>query len=71
MPNYQTIRMKKKHSIGYLTLNRPQVRNAFNREMIDELQQVLTLIDKDNEIRVLIITARQSRNQTVSWVGIN
>jgi len=56
MPNYQTIRMKKKHSIGYLTLNRPQVRNAFNREMIDELQQVLTLIDKDNEIRVLIIT---------------
>jgi enoyl-CoA hydratase/carnithine racemase len=48
--------MKKKAGIGYLTLNRPEVRNAFSREMIDELQQALPVIDKDNEIRVLIIT---------------
>ena len=54
--DYQTIRMEKRAGIGYLTLNRPQVRNAFSREMIDELQQVLAGIDKDNEIRVLIIT---------------
>ena len=56
MPKYQTIRMEKKAGIGYLTLNRPEVRNAFSREMIDELQQALTVIDKDNQIRVLIIT---------------
>jgi enoyl-CoA hydratase/carnithine racemase len=48
--------MEKKAGIGYLTLNRPEVRNAFSREMIDELQQALPVIDKDNEIRVLIIT---------------
>jgi enoyl-CoA hydratase/carnithine racemase len=48
--------MEKKAGIGYLTLNRPEVRNAFSREMIDELQQALTVVDKDNEIRVLIIT---------------
>ncbi len=56
MPDYQTIRMEKKAGIGYLTLNRPEVRNAFSREMIDELQQALAGIDKDNQIRVLIIT---------------
>ncbi len=56
MPKYQTIRMEKKAGIGYLTLIRPEVRNAFSREMIDELQQALTVIDKDNQIRVLIIT---------------
>jgi enoyl-CoA hydratase len=56
VPNYQTIQMEKKAGIGYLTLNRPEVRNAFSREMIDELQQALAGIDKDNEIRVLIIT---------------
>ena len=56
MPKYQTIQMEKKSGIGYLTLNRPEVRNAFSREMIDELQQALTVIDKDNQIRVMIIT---------------
>ena len=56
MSDYQTIRMEKRTGLGYLTLNRPQVRNAFSREMIDELQQALAGIDKDNEIRVLIIT---------------
>jgi enoyl-CoA hydratase/carnithine racemase len=37
-------------------LNRPEVRNAFNQEMIDEIRDALSLIDKDEEIRVLIIT---------------
>lgn len=54
--NYQTIRMEKKAGIGFLTLNRPEVRNAFSRQMIDELQQALTATDIDHEIRVLIIT---------------
>jgi enoyl-CoA hydratase/carnithine racemase len=48
--------MEKRAGVGYLTLNRPQVRNAFSREMIDELHQALAGIDQDNAIRVLIIT---------------
>jgi enoyl-CoA hydratase/carnithine racemase len=56
MKSYNTIRLDKKEGIGYLTLNRPEVRNAFNQEMIDELRDVLRHIDKDEEIRVLIIT---------------
>ncbi len=56
MGSYKTIRLEQKEGIGYLTLNRPEVRNAFNQEMIDELQEALRVIDKDNEIRVLIIT---------------
>jgi len=53
---YKKIRLEQKEGIGYLTLNRPEVRNAFNQEMIDELQEALRVIDKDDEIRVLIIT---------------
>jgi len=56
MNSYKTIRFDKKEGIGYLTLNRPEVRNAFNQEMIDELREVLALINKDAEIRILIIT---------------
>ncbi|MCP4577932.1 MAG: crotonase [Deltaproteobacteria bacterium] len=56
MKFYNTILLEKKAGIGYLTLNRPEVRNAFNQEMIDELKDALRIVDKDPEIRVLIIT---------------
>jgi len=56
MKSYKTIHVEKKEGIGTLTLNRPEVRNAFNQEMIDEIRDVLSLIDKDEEIRVLIVT---------------
>ena len=56
MNTYNTIMVEKRAGIGYLTLNRPEVRNAFNQEMIDEIRDALRTIDKDEEIRVLIIT---------------
>ncbi len=56
MESYKTINLDKGDGIGYLTLNRPEVRNAFNQEMIDELRDALRCIDGDEEIRVLIIT---------------
>jgi len=56
MKLYKTILLEKKEGVGYLTLNRPEVRNAFNQEMIDEIRDALRLVDKDEEIRVLIIT---------------
>jgi enoyl-CoA hydratase len=56
MKLYKTIRIEKKEGIGCLTLNRPEVRNAFNQKMIDEIRNALSFIDNDEEIRVLIIT---------------
>ena len=55
-PGYKTIIVEKKENIGFLTLNRPEVRNAFNQELIDETRDALRRIDKDEEIRVLIVT---------------
>ncbi|MCK4816993.1 enoyl-CoA hydratase/isomerase family protein [bacterium] len=56
MKAYKTIMVEKKKGIGYLTLNRPEVRNAFTQKMIDEIRDALSFIDNDEEIRVLIIT---------------
>jgi len=56
MKSYKTIILEEKEGIGYLTLNRPDVRNAFNQEMIDELKDALRFIDKSEDIRILIIT---------------
>jgi len=56
MRSYKTISLDKKDGIGFLLLNRPEVRNAFNQVMIDEIRESLECIRKDKEIRVLIVT---------------
>ena len=56
MKSYETIHVEKREGIGYLTLNRPEVGNAFNEEMMDEIRDALSLVDEDEDIRVLIIT---------------
>jgi enoyl-CoA hydratase/carnithine racemase len=55
---YKTIELNKKGGIGYLFLSRPEVRNAINQEMIHEIQDALWKINKDDEIRVLILTGK-------------
>ena len=38
-----------------LTLNRPEVHNAMNRECLDECNQVLDALHTNNEVLVLVI----------------
>ncbi len=53
---YQTILFEKREGIGYITLNRPEKLNAISREMLADLRHVLTAIEKDQEVRVVILT---------------
>ncbi|NOZ12510.1 MAG: hypothetical protein GXO69_02535 [Acidobacteria bacterium] len=52
---FQAIDLKKKGSVWFLTLNRPEKRNAMNDIMMDEIVQVLRDADRE-EIRVLVIS---------------
>jgi len=58
---FETIIYEKIDSIAYVTLNRPQVLNAYNIKMRDELFQVLGAIKTDPEIRVGIIKGAGDR----------
>ena len=51
-----TITHKNENSILTITLNRPEVFNSFNREMALELQTILDVAAKDNNVRVILIT---------------
>lgn len=42
--------------IGVLTLNRPEVRNALNLALREELQEALTAFDNDPRVAVVVIT---------------
>lgn len=52
---YKHVILKKEENIGLLILNRPEM-NALCNEMVDELDDVLINLKRDNEVRVLIIT---------------
>ena len=43
--------------IGKITLNRPEARNAFNRELVRKLGELLNQASEDPEINVVLITA--------------
>ena len=49
------IKAEVKESVGLLTLNRPEVLNALNREMAEEIVAALEHFDKDETVRVIVI----------------
>jgi len=55
MAGFETLIYEKRAGVGYITLNRPQVLNAYNIKMRDELYQVLGAIKQDPEVRVGIV----------------
>lgn len=51
-----TVLFHKENGVGYITLNRPDKYNSYNREMSVALQQYLDDCDKDEEIRCIYLT---------------
>jgi enoyl-CoA hydratase len=53
---YNTLIYEKKDNIGVLTVNRPDKLNALSNELTEELQHLLDEIEKDVDLRVVVIT---------------
>jgi len=53
--DFKEIIVEKKDRIAWVTLNRPEVRNAINREMMAELRQAMEEIGQDDSVRVVVI----------------
>lgn len=45
-----------KNSVAYITLNRPEVFNSFNREMALRLQETLDMCEADDDVRAIVLT---------------
>jgi len=56
MPEFKAILFKIENDVAWITLNRPEQRNAVNADMRDELIHVLTDARLNPEIRALVIT---------------
>ena len=56
LPIYQYLTVQG-NEIVYVTLNRPEVRNAFNEGLIGELQDVFNKLGADDRCRVIVLQA--------------
>ena len=54
--NYTTIKYEKKSKVGYVTFNRPEIHNAFNATVIDEMSQLFDELGNDNDLRLILLT---------------
>ncbi len=54
--NYRNLLLEKNNGVALLTVNRPEALNALNPETLAELFDVFTELEKDQEVRVVIVT---------------
>ncbi|TDR18529.1 enoyl-CoA hydratase-related protein [Marinicella litoralis] len=70
--SYQTIQLKKdKSGVAYVTMNRPEVHNAFNAEMIAELTACYKKLNDDKDVHVIVLQANGrsfSAGADVHWM---
>jgi enoyl-CoA hydratase len=53
---YKNLLIEVKEGICTITINRPEVRNALNRETWHEIRDVIGQVDEDDSVKVVIIT---------------
>jgi enoyl-CoA hydratase len=52
---YKNIILEKKGKLATIIVNRPQVLNALNKETINELTEAVSVLEKEKQIKVVII----------------
>jgi methylglutaconyl-CoA hydratase len=69
---YETLLTRREGAVEYLTLNRPDVRNAFNEQMISELTAWAAAMNADDDVRVAVVSGAGkvfSSGADVSWMA--
>jgi len=59
--SYKTIKYRKKENLGIITLNRLDVLNALNGEMLEEIRDVVKELARDEEVVVAILNSACER----------
>jgi methylglutaconyl-CoA hydratase len=58
MSKYSTIEFEKSADLGIIWLNRPEIHNAFNEVMIQEVIDCVETVNKTDDIRIVILRGR-------------
>jgi enoyl-CoA hydratase/carnithine racemase len=61
---YDTLIVERRGAVGWLQFDRPEVGNAMNSVMLDELERAWAELDADSEVRVIVNTGSGKTFQT-------
>ena len=64
---YNDITFKKCDGVARIAFNRPEVRNAFRPETVDELEEALTMAHYDQEVGVILLSAEGPSEKDGIW----
>lgn len=53
----QYIKYSTKNRVAYITLNRPEKRNALNAELVNKLKETIKIAEADNNVKVIVLKA--------------
>jgi enoyl-CoA hydratase/carnithine racemase len=56
LAEFETITYEERDLVAYVTMNRPEVNNAFNMKMQQELHTVWTSLRRNNDVNVAVLT---------------
>ncbi len=54
--DYEILKLDVKDSIGTVTISRPKALNALNSRLLDEIDQMVTDLSSNDEVKVIVIT---------------
>lgn len=55
MKIYNTIQLVENEGVVHISLHRPKIHNAFNEELIEELRNAYVSLDKDTNVRTIVL----------------
>ena len=61
MPDFETLRYDERDGVAWVTLDRPEVHNAFNRAMQDELHGLWRDLRTNDDVRCIVLTGAGER----------
>ena len=57
-PGFPAVELERRGPVAHVWLNRPDMRNAMNDEMMDSLPKLFRLLQKDDSVRVVVLGGR-------------
>ncbi|OQY29097.1 MAG: enoyl-CoA hydratase [Candidatus Cloacimonetes bacterium 4572_55] len=56
--NYETLIIEKKDGAAFIYLNRPEIHNAFNPDLIRELHDLFRILGADDTVRAIVLSGK-------------
>ncbi len=67
---YQTLDIERQGAVATLWMNRPEVFNAFDEQLIADLHAACTALDADASVRVVVLAGRGKAFCADSWYSV-